>query len=105
MEKRNIGAHRVTDRDDVAVAVRALERGERIAVEGESSVTAVTVAQDVPLGHKIALRDIAAGEEVFKYAAPIGRASVSIPEGAHVHTHNLEGIRGRGDKLERGAPR
>ncbi len=40
-------------------------------------------------GHKYALRDIRAGEAIIKYGYPIGRATVDIPAGAHVHSHNL----------------
>ncbi|MDR1048922.1 MAG: UxaA family hydrolase, partial [Synergistaceae bacterium] len=57
-------------------------------------LTAVTA---VPAGHKIALRDLRRGENVLKYGSVIGAASEDIPRGAHVHVHNLEGLRGRGD--------
>ena len=50
------------------------------------------------LGHKVALRDIAVGEPIIKYGESIGAASAAIAEGEHVHTHNVEGCRGRGDK-------
>ena len=43
----------------------------------------------VPLGHKIALREIAPGESVIRYGSFIGRASVPIHAGDSVHTHNL----------------
>jgi altronate hydrolase len=59
----------VDPRDDVAVALGDLE--------------------GVPKGHKVALRDIAAGEIVRKYGFPIGRATTAIASGAHVHSHNL----------------
>jgi len=45
---------------------------------------------DVPLGHKIALGDIKAGDTVVKYGHDIGRASSDIPRGHHVHVHNLK---------------
>jgi (2R)-sulfolactate sulfo-lyase subunit alpha len=44
----------------------------------------------IPLGHKIALADIAEGEAAIKYGADIGRAVAAIGRGAHVHTHNLK---------------
>jgi len=47
---------------------------------------------------------VAAGEPVLKYGSPIGVASEDIPEGAHVHIHNLSSNRGRGDRPE-GQPR
>ena len=41
-------------------------------------------------GHKTALRDISAGEDIIKYGYPIGRAVVDIKKGEHVHTHNIK---------------
>ncbi|MBO2516586.1 MAG: altronate hydrolase [Clostridiales bacterium] len=57
----------------------------------EGTVTGgVRALQDIPQGHKIAVRDIRAGEKVIKYGFPIGIASQDIPAGSHVHTHNLK---------------
>ncbi len=69
-------------RDNVAVAAVPLQQGESLA--------AVTARQEIPFGHKLALRDIAAGEDVIKYGYPIGRALCGIAAGEHVHTHNVE---------------
>ena len=44
----------------------------------------------VPLGHKIALRDIKAGETILKYGHDVGRAVADIGCGSHVHVHNLK---------------
>jgi len=49
----------------------------------------ITLPDDIPAGHKAALRDIAAGEPVIKYGSVIGTASEAIPRGGWVHTHNL----------------
>lgn len=48
------------------------------------------VAVDLATGHKVALSDIAAGENVIKYGFPIGHATEFIPKGSQVHTHNLK---------------
>ncbi|MDR1060826.1 MAG: altronate dehydratase family protein, partial [Clostridiales bacterium] len=58
---------------------------------GNSGVTKAPLraAQDVPMGHKIALRPIAAGENVVKYGYPIGAATRAIAPGEWVHTHNV----------------
>ena len=71
--------------DSVGVALRALRPGERIEHDGRVLVPEARV----PSGHKIALRGIAAGERVIKYAQLIGVALEPIAAGAHVHTHNL----------------
>lgn len=49
----------------------------------------IRLADPIPAGHKIALRDILPGEQVIKYGYPIGHATAFIPQGAHVHTHNI----------------
>ena len=50
---------------------------------------AVQVREDIPQGHKLALAQIAAGENIIKYGYPIGHAASDIPPGAWVHTHNV----------------
>lgn len=72
--------------DDVAVAPAGLVRGQRAQV-GEA---ALDVLEDIPAGHKVALRTIAQGAEVRKYGWPIGAAVAPIDAGSWVHTHNLQ---------------
>jgi|SRR5271166_4414311 len=84
---------RLADVDNVGVALRALAAGETIAV-GDARVT---VTSAIPSGHKLALRDIAAGDSILKYGQVMGRATFAIACGGHVHVHNVEGLRGRGD--------
>ncbi|MFI1096461.1 UxaA family hydrolase [Streptomyces sp. NPDC020917] len=69
--------------DDVAVALRPLEPG--LALDALE----LTVAGQVPRGHKIAVRDLPAGAAVRKYGQVIGVASRPIGRGEHVHAHNL----------------
>jgi hypothetical protein len=73
------------DRDNVLVVKARIRAGETIAVSGAP----VSVAEDLPLGHKLARRPIAAGEKVVKYGAPIGSASAAISAGEHAHVHNI----------------
>ncbi len=68
--------------DNVVTAIRKLQPGE--------SVESAVAQGEVPTGHKISVRDIAAGEPVLKYAQLIGYAAQDIPAGTHVHVHNLE---------------
>ena len=83
----------ISDQDNVATALEALEPGRVLEIAGQQ----VTVGAPIPRGHKIALRAIRAGEAVIKYGSPIGTASADIAPGTHVHTHNVESRRGRGD--------
>ncbi len=89
--------HKVTPKDMVAVVIRPVTAGETITVSDGAAATQVTAVTDIPAAHKIALQDIAEGREVIKYGESIGRASAAIAAGSHVHIHNLEGVRGRGD--------
>ena len=75
----------ITPRDMVAVALQPLAAGEAV----DYGAGTVTPLSDIPMGHKVALRDIRAGEPVIKYGFPIGQATEDIPRGGHVHTHNL----------------
>jgi len=85
-------AHRAGD--DVAVAVRDAEPGEaRGAYLDDGATTTIAVRAPIPLGHKVALRDIAASEPVTEYGEPIGLARVAIAEGDLVHVHNLRSAR------------
>jgi altronate hydrolase len=84
--------HRVDARDHVATALRDLAAGETVAsLDGP-----LTVRDEVPKGHKLAVRPIAAGEGVLKFGWPIGKATREIAPGEHVHVHNvstlLEGV-------------
>lgn len=75
-------------RDNVANALRALEAGAAVTA-GAASVQARTA---IPMGHKIAVRDIPQGEPVMKYGHAIGCATENIQAGDHVHVHNVSGL-------------
>lgn len=76
---------RITERDNVAVALHAASKGETLKA-GDAVVTA---REDIPQGHKIALVPLAAGEAVVKYGFPIGHATEPVEAGSWVHTHNM----------------
>jgi (2R)-sulfolactate sulfo-lyase subunit alpha len=48
------------------------------------------VSMDVPIGHKVALADLAVGDTVIKYGQDIGRVVAPVKRGEHVHVHNLK---------------
>ena len=76
---------RIAPQDMAAVALRPLKTGETVSYGSGT----VTLKEDISMGHKVALRDIRKGEAVIKYGFPIGEAVADIPEGTHIHTHNL----------------
>jgi len=71
--------------DTVAVALRPLQAGEQVSLGRSTSL----VVEDIPQGHKFALKAHEADDRVVKYGLPIGRASAAIALGGHVHSHNL----------------
>jgi hypothetical protein len=76
---------RLSERDNVAVAGRNLERGAVVEVGGVELV----LRDPVPFAHKVAIAAIAKDAQVLKYGVPIGRARVAIAPGEHVHVHNI----------------
>ena len=85
--------------DNVATCLKDLAANQLAEVKLDGHRQSVTLQNDIPFGHKIALVDIAQGDEVLKYAEVIGVASQPITAGEHVHVHNVESIRARGDKI------
>lgn len=81
--------------DDVGVAVVDLKAGSDVgAVTLEGAFVAnLQLLTDVPLGHKVAMRDLAQGNSVKEYGRTIGQATRDAPRGSHVHTHNLKTLR------------
>jgi (2R)-sulfolactate sulfo-lyase subunit alpha len=82
--------------DDVAVAVRDTDPGGTTgAYLASGERFGIDVREAIPLGHKIALRDLAEDESVTEYGVPIGLARGPIQAGTLVHTHNLRSARWR----------
>ncbi|MFP3194955.1 MAG: UxaA family hydrolase [Caldivirga sp.] len=82
--------------DNVGVAIEDIRAGEEaqgVYIEDRSMGPVIKALEDIPLGHKIALRDIKAGERVIKYGRVIGVATRDIKVGEHVHIHNVKSIK------------
>ena len=80
-------------RDNVGVAVvEDLTAGMELlcVVTQDNSEFHCALKQNVPIGHKVALRDLGIGDTVVKYGQDIGRVTAAIRKGEHVHTHNLK---------------
>ncbi len=69
--------------DSVAIAL------EKIPADTVLEPFGVTLGDEIPAGHKLALSDIAQGAPVHRYGQIIGFATKDIAPGAHVHTHNI----------------
>ncbi len=85
---------KIHQNDNVAVALTPLEKGKHVTVAGDE----ITLIEDIPQGHKFALKEIKAGEEIIKYGFRIGFASQDIPKGGWIHVHNIK--TSLGDLLE-----
>ena len=72
---------RIHPLDNVAVALTDLHAGETVA--------GITLREDVPAGHKVALAPLHPGDKVIKYGYPIGHATVEVAPGSWLHTHNV----------------
>lgn len=74
------------------VVVEGLKAGTDMlcVVTADDSSFSLKSKMDVPIGHKIALTDIKAGDTVLKYGEDIGKAIADIGKGEHVHVHNLK---------------
>lgn len=60
----------------------------------------IELLSTIPHGHKVALKQLPSGADVIKYGVVIGRLVRPVGAGEHVHTHNLESLRGRGDTVK-----
>ena len=81
--------------DDVGVATSDIRRGEKVVgiyMDDDSRVE-VEALGDVPLGHKISVREKGEGESVMEYGVQIGKTSGGLKAGDYVHTHNLKSAR------------
>ena len=80
-------------RDSVAVVVvEGVKAGMRMTgwVMDADRTVALDARQDIPIGHKVALRDLAVGDTVLKYGIDMGRAVAPIRAGEHAHVHNIK---------------
>jgi (2R)-sulfolactate sulfo-lyase subunit alpha len=78
--------------DNLGVAVVDIKPGDKISgacLENGAQYT-IEAKDGIPLGHKVALKELKKGEDVIKYGISIGKATQSIVAGNHVHVHNLK---------------
>jgi altronate dehydratase small subunit len=85
-------------KDNVATVVEAIDPNTGVDFEVSEKTISIRVGEAIPFGHKVAIREICQGDPIIKYGEAIGLATQNIKVGQHVHVHNLESCRGRGDK-------
>jgi (2R)-sulfolactate sulfo-lyase subunit alpha len=80
-------------KDNVGVVVvEGVEAGAELlcVITEDNSDFRLTAKQDVPIGHKVALANLANGDTAIKYGTDIGKMIAAVSVGEHVHTHNLK---------------
>ena len=79
--------------DTVAVAVvEGIKAGTELTawIMDDDRTVALTALDDIPMGHKIAMADLAVGDTVIKYGVDIGKVVASAKRGQHAHVHNIK---------------
>ena len=80
-------------KDTVAVVVvEGVKAGTTLNgwIMDEDRMINVQALQDIPIGHKVALKDMAVGDTVWKYGIDMGKVVASIQTGQHAHVHNIK---------------
>lgn len=80
-------------KDTVAVAVvEGIKAGTELTawVMDDDRTVTLQALQDIPMGHKIAMKNMAVGDTVYKYGVDIGKVVASAEMGAHAHVHNIK---------------
>ena len=80
-------------KDTVAVVVvEGVKAGQDVTgwIMDEDRTIKLKTQQDIPIGHKLALKDIKSGDTIIKYGHDIGKAVADIKAGAHAHVHNIK---------------
>jgi altronate dehydratase len=91
--KNKINALLISEKDGVAVALEELNEGDVGRYKAGEAIGEICIIQRIPIYHKFAVKNVKAGELVYKYGQVIGRATLDISPGQHVHSHNLISIR------------
>lgn len=79
--------------DNVAVVVvEDLKAGTPMngVVTSDNTDFSLVALDDIPIGHKVALKDLAEGDTAIKYGQDIGKVVAPVQKGGHVHVHNLK---------------
>ena len=80
-------------KDTVAVAVvEGIQAGSELNawIMDDDRTVAIKALEDIPMGHKIAMKSMAVGETVYKYGVDIGKVIAPIKQGEHAHVHNIK---------------
>ncbi|MGF6509375.1 (2R)-sulfolactate sulfo-lyase subunit alpha [Paraburkholderia sp. 32] len=87
----HIVLHEAKDTVGVAV-VEGIKAGTQLNawIMDDDELVTISARQNIPIGHKVALKDMAVGDTVFKYGVDIGKVVAPIRAGEHAHVHNIK---------------
>lgn len=90
----------MSEKDNVAVCLADGKPGEIVTLNAKDGgdLGSVKLMDEIPFAHKVALENLSAGEHIIKYGEIIGIATQPIKTGQWVHVHNIQGLRGKGDR-------
>lgn len=77
---------KINPADSVVVCLQAIPAGTLLEIDGKS----ITLLQDTPAGHKVAINDMKEGEDIIKYGYPIGHALKDLKAGEWINEDNLK---------------
>lgn len=89
MMDEKINAILIHTNDNVITATESLQPGSVARYQSDREIVEITVTEEIPKFHKIALADIQESDPVYKYGQLIGEALKTIRKGSHVHDHNI----------------
>ena len=74
------------------IVIEGIQAGAELTgwIMREDRTATMKVLNDIPIGHKIAMKDMAVGDGVIKYGVDIGKVVAAVKKGEHVHVHNLK---------------
>jgi (2R)-sulfolactate sulfo-lyase subunit alpha len=81
------------EHDSVGVVVQeGVQAGQELTgwIMDQDREIKVRAKNDIPIGHKLAIRELAANDTVIKYGVDIGRAVAALKVGEHAHVHNIK---------------
>ena len=84
-------------KDNVATMLTEVDIDDVVQVRVREKIIEIKIKEKIQFGHKFAMERIMKSQDVIKYGEVIGQATQDISVGHHVHIHNVESLRGRGD--------
>lgn len=81
---------KINSKDNVVTLVMDVKKGEEVIVKFKKKEEKYIVNENIPFGHKIAVKNINTGDDVIKFGCKIGEAYKNIITGDWVHIHNIK---------------